>query len=133
MVLAAIQILRLNSIRVGKLLLQIHVFRVVDRTTQEPRPEPAKLFHRISGKKLEPRRFSTLFFARIRQTAATKQVSDYLCGGFRRIHNRDIRRGHAPQYLLDERVMRATENEHIGGLKTIAKYFIEIDLRHLLS
>ena len=51
----------------------------------------------------------------------------------RRIHNAYMLPRNAAQERLDQRIVRASEHQHVGVVKSIRKSLSEIDLRDLLG
>jgi len=102
-----------------------HIFHC---KAQEPRSHLLEFLRRIGGEELQLGNASGLELQ-----FALQLTRHLLRRGLGRVHDRNVLRRHSPQQRLDQRIVSAAEQQHVGIASVIGECFRQINLRHLLG
>src|SRR5437667_5366701 len=101
--------------------------------SQEARSQAPKFLDRIRRIKTQTRMASPLLSDRSRKRRDVQFLADSIGGGFRGVHNRDIRRQDALEQRFDQRIVGTAQQEHVSGTEIVGEGFIDVNAGNLLS
>jgi hypothetical protein len=113
------------------LLRQIHVFYMVDGVSQKAGAEVLKLLRRIGSEIIDAGQ-ATLELS-CRKRSALEQPADSIGGGVSGIDDLHMFGSDFPQYRLNQWIVRAAEQQDIGGFEFVGERLFEINAGHLFG
>jgi len=116
------------------LFFEVDVLHVVDGMSEESLPETAKFLDRIGGKKPQAGLGAAFLAVGNRRW---NQLPQMRCDGARcgigRVDDSDMRGCNPVEQRLEQRIVRASQNEDVGVGKTIGERLIQVDAGYLFS